>query len=75
MSSKFTMTVIILTVLALGAAAFFQYKEMESFDLPRTLKERFFPEPQPAEAAPAEAAPAENAEAAPTENAEAPANP
>ncbi len=74
MSSKFTTTVIILTVLALCAAAFFQYKEMESFDLPRTLKERFFPAPAAVEAAPAEAAPAETpADTAPAE--QAPANP
>ena len=72
MSSKFTTIVIVLTLLALGAAAFFQYKEMESFDLPRTLKERFFPE-QPA-AQPAEAAPAETP-AEPAAAEAAPANP
>lgn len=42
MSSKFISALIILTVAALGAAAAFQYFEMESFGLPQTLKERFF---------------------------------
>lgn len=47
MSSKFINALIILTVAALCAAAAFQYLEMESFGLPQTLKERFFPEPAP----------------------------
>lgn len=50
MYSKFISALIILTVAALCAAAALQYLEMESFGLPKTLKERFFP----AEAAPAE---------------------
>ena len=48
MSSKFISALIILTVAALCAAAAFQYLEMESFGLPKTLKERFFPEQQAA---------------------------
>ena len=44
MSSKFISALIILTVAALCAAAAFQYLEMESFGLPQTLKERFFPD-------------------------------
>ena len=50
MSSKFINALIILTVAALCAAAAFQYLEMESFGLPKTLKERFFPEAQSAPA-------------------------
>jgi hypothetical protein len=57
MSSKFITALIILTVAALGAAAAFQYLEMESFGLPQTLKERFFPE-QPAQSV--ESTPAES---------------
>lgn len=65
MSSKFISTLIILTVAALCAAAALQYLEMESFGLPKTLKERFFP---------AEAAPAETTSEAPAEgNSEKPA--
>ncbi len=67
MSSKLISALIILTVAALCAAAAFQYLEMESFGLPKTLKERFFPEQQAA-SQPAAEAPAEN-------NAEAPAAP
>ena len=71
MSSKLISALIILTVAALCAAAAFQYLEMESFGLPVTLKERFFPAPAPApaaagtensEAPAAESAPAENAD-------------
>ena len=43
MSSKLITALIILTVAALCAAAAFQYLEMESFGLPKTLQERFFP--------------------------------
>lgn len=65
MTSKLISALIILSVAALCAAAAFQYLEMESFGLPKTLKERFFP---------AEAAPAETSTEAPAEgNSETPA--
>lgn len=67
MSSKFISALIILTVAALCAAAAFQYLEMESFGLPKTLKERFFPEEQsaPADNSSSEAPAAENNTEAP----------
>ena len=66
MSSKFISALIILTVAALCAAAAFQYLEMESFGLPKTLKERFFPEEQ-------KAAADESSENSTSESGEAPA--
>lgn len=46
MYSKIVTALIILTVAALSAAVAFQYLEMESFGLPKTLQERFFPAQQ-----------------------------
>lgn len=43
MYSKIVTALIILTIAALSAAVAFQYLEMESFGLPKTLQERFFP--------------------------------
>ncbi|MBR2723472.1 MAG: hypothetical protein IKB77_03980 [Lentisphaeria bacterium] len=72
MSSKLISALIILTVAALCAAAAFQYLEMESFGLPETLKERFFPEKQ---SAPAESSSQPAADAPADNNTETPAAP
>lgn len=68
MANKLITAMIILTVAALCAACAFQYLEMESFGLPVTLKERFFPAPAAAAATENSEAPA--AESAPAENAD-----
>lgn len=63
MSSKLITALIILTVAALCAAAAFQYLEMESFGLPKTLQERFFPAtPADTPAAAEESSSGENSE-------------
>lgn len=73
MYSKFVTALIILTVAALCAAAAFQYLEMESFGLPKTLQERFFPAEAPAPAqAPAQDSSA-GTENPPADTAQAPA--
>ena len=62
MASKLVTALIILTVAALCAAAAFQYLEMESFGLPKTLQERFFPAPAPAPASSESDSSGENSE-------------
>ena len=61
MASKTLGVFIILIFIALATAFTFQYLEMESYGLPATLKERFFPEKAEVPAADAEV-PQESAE-------------
>lgn len=66
MSSKTLGVFIILIFIALATALTFQYLEMESYGLPATLKERFFPAKAEVPAA-AEAPTDAEADAPPTE--------
>ena len=61
MASKTLGVFIILIFIALATAFTFQYLEMDSYGLPATLKERFFPEKAEEPAVAAEA-PQESAE-------------
>lgn len=64
-NSKYFLIVAVLTFLMIGAGIFFQFQEMQEYNLLETLQERFFSGSNTAEAAPvATAAPAAAAPAA-----------